>query len=140
MIDTHLESQAWNQSLWDYNNVVSQNSYLGRFKNNKNVFIIQGKCIENKDLCLSFKEDWNGAPTDHKMKILGRQKKNNVGPWLWKRGKIEKEKVKCALRRRYSNCYWGKVHRREENMERSTEKKVIEWGDQGWQINKRKES
>jgi hypothetical protein len=33
-------------------------------------FKIQGKCLENKDLCLSFKEDWDGAPMDHEMKNL----------------------------------------------------------------------
>jgi hypothetical protein len=39
--------------------------------------------------------------------------------------KIKKEKVKCELRGRHSNCYWGEVSRRAENMERSTEKQVI---------------
>jgi hypothetical protein len=38
---------------------------------------IQGKCLENKYLCLSFKEDWDGAPMDHEMKRPGRHKKNN---------------------------------------------------------------
>jgi len=38
---------------------------------------IQGKCLENKYLHLSSKEDWDGANADHKMKIPGRHKKNN---------------------------------------------------------------
>jgi hypothetical protein len=40
-------------------------------------FNIQGKCLENKDFCLSFKQDWNGAPVKHEIKRPGRQKKNN---------------------------------------------------------------
>jgi hypothetical protein len=37
--------------------------------------------------------------------------KGIVGPWLWKRANIKKEKVKCTLCGRHSNCYWGEVSR-----------------------------
>jgi hypothetical protein len=50
----------------------------------------------------------------------------SVGHWLWKKAKIEEEKVKCELHGRHSDCHWVKVRKREENMERSIEKQDVE--------------
>jgi hypothetical protein len=57
-------------------------------------------------------------------------KLGTVGPWLWKQEKIKEEKAKCELRRRHSDCYWVKVRKREEKMERSKRKKYIGQRDQ----------
>jgi hypothetical protein len=53
------------------------------------------------------------------------------GPWLWKQAKIKEENSKRELRRRHSDCYWVKVSKREEKMERILRKQVIGQGDQG---------
>jgi hypothetical protein len=42
-----------------------------------------------------------------------------VGPWLWKYAKIKKEMGECELHGRYGDCYWVKVSKRAEKMERS---------------------
>jgi hypothetical protein len=38
---------------------------------------------------------------------------------------IKEEKVKCELHGRHSNCYWVRVRKREEKMERSPKMKVV---------------